>query len=197
MLRLTLHHSPRGRDARTLRLGSLLAVLAFATTTAAGAGAQSSTGIAGRVTAASGGPLQGVTVAVVGTTSGAITRGDGTYSIALAPGSYELRARFLGYTPSVQSVTVAAGEPITVNFVLERSVVGLSEVVVTGTRRPERTVVDAPAPIDVLTSEDIKQSGRVETNQIIQMLAPSFNFPRATISDGTDHVRPSTLRGLQ
>jgi iron complex outermembrane receptor protein len=28
------------------------------------------------------------------------------------------------------------------------------------------------------------------------MLAPSFNFPRPTISDGTDHIRPATLRGL-
>jgi len=25
---------------------------------------------------------------------------------------------------------------------------------------------------------------------------PSFNFPRPTVADGTDHVRPATLRGL-
>ena len=31
---------------------------------------------------------------------------------------------------------------------------------------------------------------------MIQALAPSFNFPRTTIGDGTDHVRPATLRGL-
>ena len=34
------------------------------------------------------------------------------------------------------------------------------------------------------------------TNQIIQALTPSFNFPRPTITDGTDSVRPATLRGL-
>ena len=31
---------------------------------------------------------------------------------------------------------------------------------------------------------------------MIQSLAPSFNFPRPTITDGTDTVRPATLRGL-
>ena len=32
--------------------------------------------------------------------------------------------------------------------------------------------------------------------QVIQTLAPSFNFPRPTIADGTDSIRPATLRGL-
>ena len=31
---------------------------------------------------------------------------------------------------------------------------------------------------------------------MIQALAPSFNFPRPTIADGTDSIRPATLRGL-
>src|SRR5207244_13046671 len=35
-----------------------------------------------------------------------------------------------------------------------------------------------------------------ETAQVIQAIAPSFNFPRPTITDGTDTVRPATLRGL-
>ena len=39
-------------------------------------------------------------------------------------------------------------------------------------------------------------SGYAETAQVIQSLAPSFNFPRPTITDGTDTVRPATLRGL-
>ena len=65
-----------------------------------------------------------------------------------------------------------------------------------GTRAAERTSTDAPVPVDVLSAAEIRQTGRTETAQIIQALAPSFNFPRATISDGTDHTRPATLRGL-
>jgi iron complex outermembrane receptor protein len=57
-------------------------------------------------------------------------------------------------------------------------------------------VLNSPVPVDVLTPVEIRQTGQVETSQIIQLLAPSFNFPRPTIADGTDHVRPSTLRGL-
>ena len=51
-------------------------------------------------------------------------------------------------------------------------------------------------PVDILTPQQIATSGASETNQIIQALAPSFNFPRPTITDGTDSVRPATLRGL-
>ena len=57
-------------------------------------------------------------------------------------------------------------------------------------------MISAPVPIDVLSAADLQQSGRTETAQMIQAVAPSFNFPRATISDGTDHIRPATLRGL-
>ena len=51
-------------------------------------------------------------------------------------------------------------------------------------------------PVDVITQEQIAASGYAETTQVIQALAPSFNFPRPSIRDGTDTVRPATLRGL-
>jgi iron complex outermembrane receptor protein len=51
-------------------------------------------------------------------------------------------------------------------------------------------------PVDVITQDQIASSGYAETTQVIQALAPSFNFPRPTITDGTDTVRPATLRGL-
>ena len=51
-------------------------------------------------------------------------------------------------------------------------------------------------PVDIITHEQIASSGYAETAQVIQSLAPSFNFPRPTITDGTDTVRPATLRGL-
>ena len=50
--------------------------------------------------------------------------------------------------------------------------------------------------MDVFSAAEIETAGASETMQIIQTLAPSFNFPRPTITDGTDTVRPATLRGL-
>ena len=57
-------------------------------------------------------------------------------------------------------------------------------------------MISAAVPIDVLSAADIQLTGRTETAQIIQAVAPSFNFPRTSIGDGTDHIRPATLRGL-
>jgi iron complex outermembrane receptor protein len=158
--------------------------------------AQSTTGtVTGRVSA-NGEPVGGVTVVASGTGRGAQTRTDGTYRITLPVGRHELRARALGYTSAVDSVTITAGGTATVNFTIQKSVATLEAISTLGTRGQARTVIDAPAPIDVLSGADIKATGRTETAQMIQAIAPSFNFPRTSIGDGTDHVRPATLRGL-
>lgn len=69
-------------------------------------------------------------------------------------------------------------------------------IVVTGTRRVDRTVADSPVPIDVITAESLTTSGFTETNRLLNQTVPSFNFPQPSITDGTDVVRPATLRGL-
>jgi iron complex outermembrane receptor protein len=71
-----------------------------------------------------------------------------------------------------------------------------SEIIVTGTRRTDRTVADSPVPIDVISAETLSQSGFTETNRLLNQQVPSFNFPQPAITDGTDVVRPATLRGL-
>jgi iron complex outermembrane receptor protein len=69
-------------------------------------------------------------------------------------------------------------------------------IIVTGTRRTDRTVADSPVPVDVIGAEAIATSGQTETNKILNDLVPSFNFPQPSIADGTDALRPATLRGL-
>ncbi|MBA3667396.1 MAG: TonB-dependent receptor [Sphingomonas sp.] len=69
-------------------------------------------------------------------------------------------------------------------------------IVVTGTRRTDRTVADSPVPIDVIGGEALTNTGLTETNKILNQLVPSFNFPQPSIADGTDVLRPATLRGL-
>ncbi|OYV62764.1 MAG: hypothetical protein B7Z72_14915, partial [Gemmatimonadetes bacterium 21-71-4] len=117
-------------------------------------------------------------------------------ALTAPPGRYVIRARLLGYAVRMDSLDVADGRTVVHDFALPRAVGTLNAVVVTGTRQPDRTAVDAPAPVDVFTAQEIRQSGRTETSQIIEMLAPSFNFPRPSVTDGTDHIRPATLRGL-
>src|SRR5690349_12317246 len=69
-------------------------------------------------------------------------------------------------------------------------------IVVTGTRTSGRTVADSPVPVDVISSDAIVNSGQTETNKILNQLVPSFNFPQPSIADGSDALRPATLRGL-
>lgn len=71
-----------------------------------------------------------------------------------------------------------------------------SAIIVTGTRRSDRTVADSPVPVDVFGADAIGNSGQTETNRILNVLVPSFNFPQPSIADGTDALRPATLRGL-
>jgi iron complex outermembrane receptor protein len=70
------------------------------------------------------------------------------------------------------------------------------EIVITGTRRTDRTVADSPVPVDVISADAIVNSGQTETNKILNQLVPSFNFPQPSIADGSDALRPATLRGL-
>jgi iron complex outermembrane recepter protein len=71
-----------------------------------------------------------------------------------------------------------------------------AEVIVTGTRAAGRTRLDTIAPVDVVSASALGQSGTTELNQALSSNVPSFNFPRPAITDGTDHIRPATLRGL-
>ena len=70
------------------------------------------------------------------------------------------------------------------------------EITVTGTRFEGRSATDTPAPVDIIDSATIESTGATETGKVLQLLAPSFNFSTTTISDGTDIIRPATLRAL-
>ena len=69
-------------------------------------------------------------------------------------------------------------------------------VVVTGTRVSNRTVLDTSAPVDVISADTIKNTGVPEITQALSVALPSLNFPRPGLADGTDTIRPATLRGL-
>ncbi len=73
----------------------------------------------------------------------------------------------------------------------------LEEVVTLGHRVAGRTATEAAVPIDVIQADSLSKNGLTELGQALQTYAPSFNFSRTQISDGSDLYRPATLRGLQ
>ncbi len=71
-------------------------------------------------------------------------------------------------------------------------------LIVTGTRRTDRSVADSAVPIDVLSASDLAQQPSGDMNVMLRNLVPSFNVGRfvGINSDGSAFVRPPTLRGL-
>ena len=72
----------------------------------------------------------------------------------------------------------------------------LDTITVLGSRAKNHTATDTAAPVDVIDSQELERTGAKELGQLLQLLEPSFNFSRTTISDGTDILRPATLRSL-
>ncbi|MFC4257324.1 TonB-dependent receptor [Altererythrobacter xixiisoli] len=73
---------------------------------------------------------------------------------------------------------------------------GEDQIIVTGTRAEGRSRLDSAAPVDVLGGDVLRRQGSTELAQALTTVAPSIDFPRSSAVDGTDAIRPATLRGL-
>ncbi|MGN6124423.1 MAG: TonB-dependent receptor plug domain-containing protein, partial [Sphingomonas oligoaromativorans] len=71
-----------------------------------------------------------------------------------------------------------------------------AQIVVTGTRVAGRSKLDTASPVDVLSGASLRQQGTTELGAALASIAPSIDFPRSAAVDGTDAIRPATLRGL-
>lgn len=76
------------------------------------------------------------------------------------------------------------------------NVAALEQVIVTGTRRTERTVLESNVPIDVVTNEDLQRTATPDLNGKLQAAVPSYNVRRIPTADGSIFVRPASLRNL-
>ena len=71
----------------------------------------------------------------------------------------------------------------------------VDDIVVTGTRVANRSRLDTVSPVDVVTAETLEQRGSTELAAQLAASVPALNFPRPSATDGTDSIRPATLRG--
>jgi len=138
-------------------------------------------------------PLPGVTVSIEEWRLTTITDAEGRYTLDATghTGTARVTAELAGFQSRTAAVNLAQGET-TQDFALR---VSFGQEITVGSRvigaEQEKAV-----PVDVIPQQQIESAPSTETAQIIQKIAPSFNFPRPTISDGSDSVRPATLRGL-
>src|SRR3989442_1529386 len=154
--------------------------------------------IRGRVTDSTGAALGRVSVTIEALGARATTDDQGNYELRSVPaGAHTVRARLLGYVPLVVRVSVTAGQPTRQDFALRTQPIALSPIdVVVGSRARHTASEELAVPVDVFGAEQLIQQGTTETGQILQALSPSINFPRQSVTDAGDIVRPFTLRGL-
>jgi iron complex outermembrane receptor protein len=178
-------------------VGSVLVAIGLCSSVAAPLAAQSGV-VRGTVQDSTGDAVSNATVTVDGTNLRYATASSGTFIIRGVPaGSYTVRVRAIGYQAAGVQVTVAAGETVEQNFVLERSTVQLAPLdVVVGSRAVHGAEEELAVPVDIYPAEVLEQQGSTETSVILQSVSPSINFPRQSVTDAGDIVRPFTLRGL-
>ncbi|MFB3387353.1 TonB-dependent receptor domain-containing protein [Flavobacterium sp. LAR06] len=148
--------------------------------------------VTGIVKDKTGTPLPGVNIVEKGTTNGVSTDYEGGFTIKVKEGA-TLIFTYVGYSTIEKSTTEGKIE-VTLD---ESGGQVLNDVVVVGSRNTKRTVVNSAVPIDVINVKDVTtQSGKLEINELLQYVAPSFNANKQSGSDGADHVDPASLRGM-
>ncbi len=152
----------------------------------------------GTVADSSGSPLPNASITIEGTGLRTTSGNQGEYEIRGVPaGTRVVRARLIGFQAASAPVTVVSTDETRQDFTLSRSLVQLAPIdVVIGSRARHTASEELAVPVDVFPAEVLQQQGTMETAAILQSVAPSINFPRQSVTDAGDIVRPFTLRGL-
>lgn len=85
--------------------------------------------------------LPGANILIEGSNVGTVSDLDGNYELNVAPGTYMVAARFVGYETSRRSVTLVANQTLVVNWTLATDAMLLEELVVVGYGVQQKSVV--------------------------------------------------------
>lgn len=116
-----------------------------------------------------------------------------------------LRVRSLGRSSRCALTLALAGSLVAVGpIVRAQDDVGtesaedgaVEQLVITGSRRPARSVADVPAPVDIIGSEQLGRQGFSDMNDLLRVAVPSLNVGAHPLSGTSSSIRPPTLRGL-
>lgn len=141
------------------------------------------------------GSLPGAKIEIAGTSISTSTDVNGFFELLLPTGSYNIQASFVMYSSQSEDVSLQPGDSVHIEYLL-KSGFTIDEQVAVGSRSKPRTLLETTVPIDIIPQQSINMTNQVELGQIMHFLEPSFHSTHQTISDGTDHIDPATLRGL-
>ena len=111
-----------------------------------------------------------------------------------------MRTAFRAASPAllatVSAVALLSAAPAFAQDAAVDEAATVDEIVVTGTRVANRSRLDTLAPVDVVTAQSLQNRGTTEFATALAQSVPSLTFPRPSANDGSDSIRPATLRGL-
>lgn len=125
------------------------------------------------------GPLSGATVEIDKLNLQSTTDINGLFSFSLEKGSYELSFQSIGFRKIVQQIRLVQDTLISINML-----------------PPIIEIGGQGEPVEVIGYEEIVNSSRQNLGELLQYLVPTFHSTHQTISDGTDHIDPISMRGL-
>lgn len=141
------------------------------------------------------GTLPGAKISLVNENVSTKANANGYYKFNVAPGKHLMQVSYLMYRTIIREIEILPNDSLQENFRLQ-TINEIDEKSELGNRSLEKSFLDASLPVQIISEKDIKQSGKTELSQVLHYLIPSFHSTHQTISDGTDHVDPVTLRGL-
>jgi TonB-dependent siderophore receptor len=136
------------------------------------------------------GALANASIKVQGTTLATLSNPEGAFALTgVSSGPHTVVATSIGYRPQTVSVTVRSGETTTLALELQPAPSTLTELVVTASKAPTQ-IRDVPAPVEVVSSATIEQSGAKTLMQAVQ------NATGVTDASFGENFQSIQLRGL-
>lgn len=145
--------------------------------------AQDRISLKGRVTDSKTGlTIPGVTISIVGTTSGTVTDIEGMYQMELPKGESTLEVRFIGYKTLTNKIDIQGDKPITVDIRLEPESKLLDMVVVTAGKFEQR-LDEVTVSMAVIKPALIENTNATSVDQVMEQV------PGVNIVDGQANIR--------
>ncbi|MDQ3843166.1 MAG: carboxypeptidase-like regulatory domain-containing protein, partial [Bacteroidota bacterium] len=127
-------------------------------------------------------PLVGATVKEKGTSNTVLTKEDGSFSLNVSKVPTTLEISHVGFV--TREISVSDTETVAVSLATGGELTG---VTIVGTRFFNRTEITSPLPVDNISVRDLKATGQVTFDRMLNYTVPAFNSSQQTVSDATAH----------
>lgn len=142
------------------------------------------------------GELSGAKIELVGTKQSTYCDINGSFHLEVIPGWYTVKVSYLMYKSVELAIKVDFNNlNPELNIILVPGSTA-DEDVGLGSRFEPKSQIESPVALELVSNEQIINSGYLSLSEVLMYSVASFNSNRQTIADGTDHIAPSTVRGL-